>query len=131
MKRGGGRRYYRPQDLELLRGIHKLLHNAGYTIRGRPRRSCASRASTRSKRWPGEHTSRRRRDPMGRCRSWRRRRGPIPSGNWPDFPHPAPANIAARPQIQSVIAELELCLALAKPPQAAAVPARKTVAKRG
>ena len=34
MKRGGGRRYYRPQDLDLLRGIHHLLHNAGYTIRG-------------------------------------------------------------------------------------------------
>ena len=34
MKRGGGRRYYRPQDVELLRGIHGLLHAAGYTIRG-------------------------------------------------------------------------------------------------
>jgi DNA-binding transcriptional MerR regulator len=34
MKRGGGRRYYRPQDLELLRAIQSLLHTAGYTIRG-------------------------------------------------------------------------------------------------
>ena len=34
MKRGGGRRYYRPEDLDLLRGIHHLLHNEGYTIRG-------------------------------------------------------------------------------------------------
>jgi DNA-binding transcriptional MerR regulator len=34
MKRGGGRRYYRPEDLELLTGIHHLLHSAGYTIRG-------------------------------------------------------------------------------------------------
>jgi DNA-binding transcriptional MerR regulator len=34
MKRGGGRRYYRPEDLELLAGIHHLLHSAGYTIRG-------------------------------------------------------------------------------------------------
>jgi DNA-binding transcriptional MerR regulator len=34
MKRGGGRRYYRPEDLELLRGIHRLLHAEGYTIKG-------------------------------------------------------------------------------------------------
>ena len=34
MKRGGGRRYYRPTDLDLLRGIRHLLHNEGYTIKG-------------------------------------------------------------------------------------------------
>lgn len=34
MKRGGGRRFYRPEDVALLRGIHHLLHKAGYTIRG-------------------------------------------------------------------------------------------------
>jgi len=34
MKRGGGRRYYRPEDLELLRGIRHLLHADGYTIKG-------------------------------------------------------------------------------------------------
>lgn len=34
MKRGGGRRYYRPADLELLRGIRHLLHADGYTIKG-------------------------------------------------------------------------------------------------
>lgn len=34
MKRGGGRRYYRPEDLELLRGIRTLLHSEGYTIKG-------------------------------------------------------------------------------------------------
>src|SRR5262245_27933614 len=34
MKRGGGRRYYRPEDLDLLRGIRQLLHNEGYTIKG-------------------------------------------------------------------------------------------------
>ena len=34
MKRAGGRRYYRPADLELLKGIHKLLYSQGYTIRG-------------------------------------------------------------------------------------------------
>jgi DNA-binding transcriptional MerR regulator len=34
MKRGGGRRYYRPDDLNLLRGIRHLLYSEGYTIRG-------------------------------------------------------------------------------------------------
>ena len=34
MKRGGGRRYYRPSDMELLRGIRHLLHAEGYTIKG-------------------------------------------------------------------------------------------------
>jgi len=34
MKRGGGRRYYRPEDVDLLRGIRHLLYGDGYTIRG-------------------------------------------------------------------------------------------------
>ena len=39
MKRGGGRRYYRPDDLDLLRGIRHLLYGEGYTIRGVQRNS--------------------------------------------------------------------------------------------
>jgi len=34
MKRGGGRRYYRPEDVDLLRGIRLLLYGEGFTIRG-------------------------------------------------------------------------------------------------
>ena len=34
MKRAGGRRYYRPQDVDLLRGIRRLLYDEGYTIKG-------------------------------------------------------------------------------------------------
>ena len=34
LKRGGGRRYYRPDDIDLLRGIRQLLYGQGYTIRG-------------------------------------------------------------------------------------------------
>ena len=34
IKRGGGRRYYRPEDIELLKGIKYLLYNDVYTIRG-------------------------------------------------------------------------------------------------
>ncbi len=34
LKRGGGRRYYRPEDVELLRAIRQLLYGEGYTIKG-------------------------------------------------------------------------------------------------
>jgi DNA-binding transcriptional MerR regulator len=34
MKRGGGRRFYRPADVDLLKGIRHLLYGQGYTIRG-------------------------------------------------------------------------------------------------
>jgi DNA-binding transcriptional MerR regulator len=34
MKRGGGRRYYRPEDVYLLRGIQRLLYQDGFTIKG-------------------------------------------------------------------------------------------------
>lgn len=34
MKRGGGRRYYRPQDVDLIKGIRHMLYDQGYTIKG-------------------------------------------------------------------------------------------------
>jgi DNA-binding transcriptional MerR regulator len=34
LKRGGGRRYYRPEDIALLRRIADLLYTQGYTIKG-------------------------------------------------------------------------------------------------
>jgi DNA-binding transcriptional MerR regulator len=34
LKRGGGRRYYRPEDVDLLRQIRDLLYTEGYTIKG-------------------------------------------------------------------------------------------------
>ncbi len=34
LKRGGGRRYYRPEDVDLLKGIQHLLYSEGYTIKG-------------------------------------------------------------------------------------------------
>lgn len=34
MKRAGGRRFYRPQDIVVLRGVKRLLHEEGYTIKG-------------------------------------------------------------------------------------------------
>jgi len=46
MKRGGGRRFYRPQDVDLLRGIRHLLDGEGYTIRSD---AASGRRSTRAK----------------------------------------------------------------------------------
>lgn len=37
VKRAGGRRYYRPEDVDLLKGIRNLLHGRGYTIKGAQR----------------------------------------------------------------------------------------------
>ena len=34
MKRAGGRRFYRPSDIAVLRGVRRLLHDDGYTIKG-------------------------------------------------------------------------------------------------
>jgi len=34
LKRGGGRRYYRPEDVDLLRAVKQLLYGEGYTIKG-------------------------------------------------------------------------------------------------
>ncbi len=34
LKRGGGRRYYRPDDIDLLCGVRLLLYGEGYTIKG-------------------------------------------------------------------------------------------------
>ena len=55
LKRGGGRRYYRPEDIDLLREIRALLYDEGYTIKGaqkllRQRRSKAAVLSARAHR---------------------------------------------------------------------------------
>jgi DNA-binding transcriptional MerR regulator len=47
LKRGGGRRYYRPEDVELLRQIRSLLYDEGYTIKGAQRLLRGRRGRTR------------------------------------------------------------------------------------
>lgn len=44
LKRGGGRRYYRPEDVALLRQIRALLYDEGYTIKGAQKLLRARRA---------------------------------------------------------------------------------------
>ena len=56
LKRGGGRRYYRPEDVELLKNIHHLLYQEGYTIKGVQKLLSASRGNL-SPRVGGEEPS--------------------------------------------------------------------------
>lgn len=49
LKRGGGRRYYRPEDVELLKNIHNLLYSEGYTIKGVQKLLSATRGNLVSK----------------------------------------------------------------------------------
>ena len=82
MKRSGGRRYYRPDDVDLLRGIRRLLYGEGYTIRGVQRilKEHGIKSVQRSggcPPWPPRSARSRRRSgavPGGRCRGRRRHR---------------------------------------------------------
>ena len=56
LKRGGGRRYYRPEDVDLLKNIHHLLYQEGYTIKGVQKLLSASRGNL-SARMTGEEPS--------------------------------------------------------------------------
>lgn len=47
IKRGGGRRYYRPEDVEALRRIRRLLYEEGYTIKGAQKALRAARPAAR------------------------------------------------------------------------------------
>lgn len=50
LKRGGGRRYYRPEDVEALRRIRRLLYEEGYTIKGAQKVLRAARPAARAAR---------------------------------------------------------------------------------
>ena len=50
LKRGGGRRYYRPEDVDLLRQIRSLLYEEGYTIKGAQKLLAGPEAGARRRR---------------------------------------------------------------------------------
>ncbi len=60
IKRGGGRRYYRPEDLEVLKGIRTLLYEDGYTIKGVQKLfkegGITARSGSRSTDFPAQET---------------------------------------------------------------------------
>ena len=62
LKRGGGRRYYRPEDIDLIRQIRNLLYADGYTIKGVQRlmreghlKAAAAQASAKAAKAPAPH----------------------------------------------------------------------------
>ena len=114
MKRGGGRRYYRPEDLELLRGIRHLLHAEGYTIKGvqkilreqgidQVKRSWRERSVKAAKSSSGKPAT-----PAPSSRNARRADGRL-----------AAVPLTRRQKIEQVLAELEACRTLLKGPPAA------------
>ena len=52
LKRGGGRRYYRPEDISLLKRIQNLLYDEGYTIKGVQRLFKEGRVQARTRQSP-------------------------------------------------------------------------------
>ena len=83
LKRGGGRRYYRPEDIDLLRRIRELLYTEGYTIKGVQRLLRAGPDPTR----------------VGQPRGAAARKNPADARN--------AISGAARTELQDILAELE------------------------
>ncbi|HMA13853.1 MAG: MerR family transcriptional regulator [Bacteroidota bacterium] len=84
LKRGGGRRYYRPEDIDLLRRIRDLLYSEGYTIKGVQRLLREGRGKD-----DGAEES-----------------PPVAAGQAPATPAAKPAGGGAADEIRSAIAEL-------------------------
>ena len=115
LKRGGGRRYYRPEDIQLLRHIRQCLYQEGYTIRGVQKllggEGPADRASEAS------HTA----DPPSLFPLERARADAVP-GVAPKAPRRAPAR-EGRPEIMAALEDIRrelleargLLVALAEP----------------
>lgn len=113
MKRGGGRRYYRPEDLALLRGICRLLHGEGYTIKG-VQKILREQGVDQVKRLGASMETQ---EQAAEAPAKRGRRGKVQQTSLMNAAAPgartAPVKRAARSgvraQIQAAISELEVC----------------------
>ncbi len=117
MKRGGGRRYYRPEDMVLLRGICHLLHAEGYTIKGvqkilREQGVDAVKGFGADPAAVEEPVAARVAAPAAAGKRGKKA-GAVPRG--------APSKAEVRERLLAAIAELEACrgILLGKPPEAA------------
>jgi DNA-binding transcriptional MerR regulator len=106
MKRGGGRRFYRPEDVALLKGIHHLLHKSGYTIKG-VQRLLKEHGADSVKLNDGEAMPRIAASPVVAPKA-------SSEATKPGRGRPAKAAKSSDPQaaLRKVAAELEACLAL-------------------
>lgn len=117
MKRGGGRRYYRPEDMDLLRGIRRLLHAEGYTIKGVQkilREQGVDHVKKQSRHSePAAETRtgvRGRRAAVGPRPEERTRRATVrPPASLSTVPSPPSRVSERRAQVEALIVELEAC----------------------
>jgi DNA-binding transcriptional MerR regulator len=100
LKRGGGRRYYRPEDVELLRSIRTLLYRDGYTIKGVQKLMREGHVARESD--PGGK-SRPGPDGYGRAED---DRAAVGTGTSPDHASAAGLDARQRREIEAVIDEL-------------------------
>jgi DNA-binding transcriptional MerR regulator len=96
MKRGGGRRYYRPADVELLRGIRRLLQAEGYSVRG---------VQKILREGGMDDVKRVGREQLARRRTRSRRAEPAPAAA-PPPPEPSPLSATQVGVLRNVVAEL-------------------------
>ena len=104
LKRGGGRRYYRPEDVDLLRRIRTLLYEDGYTIKGVQRLDIAAESALESLRIV---SARAEAMAAGSNRQPLPRTGPQPATN---TPRAAMLDLHKRREIESVLEDLEQAL---------------------
>ena len=89
VKRSGGRRYYRPEDVSLVQRINRLVHGEGYTLRGARQAIEADGKAVRSAARAGEV--------------------PVPSGDLTSRPIPTNPNVSG--QLRAIRARLAAALA--------------------
>ena len=102
LKRGGGRRYYRPDDVVLLRRISDLLYVQGYTIKGVQRLLLDGDGVLQDELPPPEQAER---DPERRDEPPVRAEAAEPARTLP--PPPRPAGALSRQALGEILAELE------------------------
>jgi DNA-binding transcriptional MerR regulator len=122
MKRGGGRRFYRPEDMDLLLGVRDLLHRDGYTIKGVQkilREQGVDAVKQRGKQRPAGGAAARAKagsSPPGRSRK---------PATEPNIAAARPLQGDLRKQVLAAIAELKACKDLLESGVASAKPRRR------
>jgi DNA-binding transcriptional MerR regulator len=133
MKRGGGRRFYRPEDVDLLRGINILLHEEKYSIKG-VQRIFREQGVEVVKHWgrtgkaPSEVLEVKSRAKKGRAKAGRPRASEEKSAP-PVVRGGRPAADIQR-AVRTAIAELEVCRDILMGRQPVAAPRRQSPANR-
>ena len=109
LKRGGGRRYYRPDDVDLLRAVKQLLYGEGYTIKGVQKLLREQGAASVARGLVGREAPRRRRPPLPPSRT--------PAAARPRRPPRRPrqrGDVAALRAVLADLREAERLLSLAR-----------------